>query len=179
MRMPPSVSFSRPVTSALILPRSRNSGRRRLKASAIAPPKAAERDERGERQQPVQVEQMPSAIRRDDAAGELDEAGADQVPDAFGVVHDAGDQDAGLRRVEIAHRQPRDVRLDPPAHVGDRALRGDAEHLRQRERGDRLDERRRPGRERQRHEQLGAALPDHVVDQVLGGGGKDQARRGG
>ena len=40
MRMPPSVSLSRPVTSALILPRSRKSGRSRLNAVAIAPPKA-------------------------------------------------------------------------------------------------------------------------------------------
>jgi hypothetical protein len=39
--MPPRVSFSRPVTSALILPRSRKSGRRRLKAIAIPPPKTA------------------------------------------------------------------------------------------------------------------------------------------
>ena len=41
MRMPPSVSVSRPVTSALILPRSRKIGRSRVKASAITPPKAA------------------------------------------------------------------------------------------------------------------------------------------
>ena len=38
MRMPPSVSFSRPVTSALILPRSRKSGRSRWNAIAMAPP---------------------------------------------------------------------------------------------------------------------------------------------
>ena len=38
MRMPPSVSASRPVTSALILPRSRKSGRSRLKKTAIPPP---------------------------------------------------------------------------------------------------------------------------------------------
>ena len=94
--------------------------------------------------------------RRDDAAGELHEAGADEVPDAFGVGHDARDQHAGLGRVEVADRQPRDVRLDAPPHVGDRALRGDAEDLRQRERRDRLDERRGAGRERQRHQQVRA-----------------------
>ena len=58
MRMPPSVSFSRPVTSALILPRSRKSGRSRLNAVAIAKPNAAERDDVGERQQPVQIEEI-------------------------------------------------------------------------------------------------------------------------
>ena len=50
MRMPPSVSFSRPVTSALILPRSRNSGRSRLNASAMAPPNAASATMREQRQ---------------------------------------------------------------------------------------------------------------------------------
>ena len=41
MRTPPSVSASRPVTSALIWPRSRKSGRRRLNAVAMPPPKSA------------------------------------------------------------------------------------------------------------------------------------------
>ena len=39
MRTPPRVSASRPVTSALIFPRSRNSGRSRENAIAIAPPR--------------------------------------------------------------------------------------------------------------------------------------------
>ena len=41
MRMPPSVSPSRPVTSALSLPRSRNRGRNLANAYAIPPPKQA------------------------------------------------------------------------------------------------------------------------------------------
>src|SRR5256885_1747503 len=41
MRMPPSVSPSRPVTSALSFPRSRNSGRSLVKAYAMPPPKQA------------------------------------------------------------------------------------------------------------------------------------------
>ena len=76
--------------------------------------------------------------RGDEAADELDEAGADEVPDALGVAHDARDEHAGLRGVEVAHRQPHHVRLDALAHVGDRALRRDAQNLRQRERGHRL-----------------------------------------
>ena len=39
MRTPPSVSARRPVTSALIWPRSRKSGRSRLNAVAMPPPK--------------------------------------------------------------------------------------------------------------------------------------------
>ena len=68
---------------------------------------------------------------------------------------------------KIADRQARDVRFDAAAHVGDRALRGHAEHLRQRERRHRLDEGRGAGGERQRHQQVRAPLADHVVDQVL------------
>jgi len=41
IRIPPRVSARRPVTSALILPRSRNSGRSLVKASAIPAPKQA------------------------------------------------------------------------------------------------------------------------------------------
>ena len=95
---------------------------------------AAERaqdDDRDGGQPPVQVEQ--DAKRHDggqDRAGQLHQARADQVPDAFGVGHDARDQDAALRRVEVADGQAHDVRFDVFAHVGDRALRGDAENLR-------------------------------------------------
>ena len=41
VRTPPIVSASRPVTSALIAPRSRNSGRSRLNAVVIIPPNAS------------------------------------------------------------------------------------------------------------------------------------------
>ena len=40
-RTPPIVSVNRPVTSALIAPRSRNIGRRRWNAMVIMPPKRA------------------------------------------------------------------------------------------------------------------------------------------
>ena len=65
------------------------------------------------------------------AADQLHQAGADEVADAFGVAHDARQQDAGLRRIEVAHRQAHDLGLHPLAHVGDRPLRGHAEDLRQ------------------------------------------------
>ena len=102
-----------------------------------------------DRQVPVQPEQHAEPDHRgDEAADQLHQAGADQVPDALGVAHDARHQHAGLRRVEVAHRQAHDVRLHALAHVGDRALRGDAEDLRQRKRRDRLHERGGASRQR-------------------------------
>ena len=129
----------------------------------------AEDDQRDGGQPPVQPEQHAHAEHGgDEAADELHEAGADQVPDAFGVGHDARDQDAGLRGIEVADRQPHHVRLHALAHVGDGALRGDAEDLRQPERGDGLHDGRGAGRERERQQQIGAVLADHFVDQPLG-----------
>ena len=113
-----------------------------------------------------------STHERDDRgehrAGQLHQAGADEIPDAFGVGHDARDQDAGLGRVEVADRQAHHVRLDVLAHLGDRALRGDAEHLRVGERRRRIDDGRRAGGQRQRRQQFPVALLNHVVHQVLG-----------
>ena len=59
------------------------------------------------------------------------------------------------------------MRLDVLAHLGDRALRRDAEHLRVRERGRRIDDRRRAGGHGELRQQLPMALLDHVVHQVL------------
>ena len=67
------------------------------------------------------------------------------------------------------------MRLDVLAHVGDRALRGDAEHLRQDERRDRLHDRRAAGDQRERHQQLCLLLADDVVDQILGRRRQDEA----
>jgi hypothetical protein len=61
------------------------------------------------------------------------------------------------------------MRFHAPAHVGDRALRRHTEHLRQRKRRHRLDERRRAGRRCERHQQVRALLPDDVIDQPLRG----------
>ncbi len=141
---------------------------------------AAERGQerqRDEREPPVQVEQVRE--RRDggdDAAGELDEPGADEVSNAFRVGHDPRDQHARLRRIEVPDRQSRDVRLDAAPHVGDGALRRNAEHLREGVGRDRLDDGGSAGREGQRRKQVGAVLPDDIVDQRLGGPGQDEAR---
>jgi hypothetical protein len=98
------------------------------------------------------------------------------MADAFRVGHDAGDQNARLRRIEIADRQPRDVRLDPPPHLRDGPLRGHAEHLREREGRHRPHERREAGHQSERHQHLGPLLPDDVVDEEFGGCRQDEPR---
>src|SRR6266571_3105618 len=107
MRTPPSDSARRPVTSAVIWPRSRKSGRRRLKAVAMPPP---------------------------------------NVP-----------------RIAIVTS----VSVHVLAHLGDRTLGGDAEHLRVRECRAGIDDRRRARRERERRQQLPVSLADHVVHEVF------------
>ena len=105
-------------------------GTQPLEGHGHAAAEDAQGDDRGERQPPVQIEQVRERRdRSDDAAGELDQAGADEVPDPLGVVHDAREELARLRRVEVADRQPGHVLLDLPPHVGDGALRRHAQYL--------------------------------------------------
>ena len=70
--------------------------------------------------------------RRHDAADQFDQTGADQISQAFDVAHDARDERAGLVGVVEGHRQAADVRLHLAAQVGDHALRGLREKLRER-----------------------------------------------
>ncbi len=63
------------------------------------------------------------------AADQLHQAGANQIAQPIRVVHDARNEHAGLGRIEVTHRQPHDVRLHALAHLGDCALRRDAENL--------------------------------------------------
>ena len=136
----------------------------------------AEDHDRYAREAPVQIEE--DAERDDggdDRSGELHEAGADEVPDPFRVRHDARDQDAGLRRVEIADRQAHHVRLDVLPHFGDGALRGDAKDLGVAERGRRLDECGGADGERDVRQELPPVLCHHFVHQPFGGPGRHQA----
>ena len=100
-------------------------------------------DERDRRHLPVEVEEHAERDDRgDQAADELHEPRADEISNALGVRHHARDQDAALRRVEVADRQAEDVRLELLAHVRDGALRGDAHHLGEPEGRGGLDQRR-------------------------------------
>ena len=98
--------------------------------------------QRDERETPVEVEQHYHGNRRgDEPSGQLDQAGADQVANALGVGHDARDQYAGLRGIEVRHRKSRYVLLHQLAHFGDCALCRHAQHLCQTERRACLDQR--------------------------------------
>ena len=103
---------------------------------------------------------------RDDAAEDLREPGADEIADSFGVVHDARDEHAGLGRVEVADRQALHVLLQPRAQIGDRALRGDAEDLRERVVGDAAEEGHARAHQRQLRQQRDVSFREHVVDRA-------------
>ena len=113
---------------------------------------------------------------REQSARELDEARPDEVSHALDVAHDPRDESARLVRVEVRDREPSDVRLDLSAQLRDETLRGLGQKLRQRERRDPLDERRRDDGAEERQEHLGASLADHVVDQELRRRRKDEPR---
>jgi hypothetical protein len=126
-------------------------------------------DERDHRQLPVQPEQdAETKDRGQESPCKLHEPCADKVPDPFRIAHDARDQHAGLRRIEVANGQMNDMRLNALAHVGDGALRGDAEDLRECEGGDRLYNRRGASGERNRQQELGSVLAEDLVDQPFG-----------
>ena len=68
------------------------------------------------------------------------------------------------------------MRLEPLAHVGDRALRGDAHHLREPERRRGLNQRRDAGGGGEWIEQPDSVLPDDVIDQELRARGEHEPR---
>ncbi len=137
--------------------------------------KQGQHDDADGGQAPVQIEQH---AQRDDGghqpARHLHNAGADEIADAVRVVHDARNQDAGLRLVEVANREPRDVRLHAGAHVGDGLLRRHAQHLRQREGSRRINQGGRPHGEGQRNQELAALMTDDLVDEVFCRGRRNQ-----
>ena len=66
------------------------------------------------------------------AAHEFDQAGADQIAQAFHVAHDARDQGAGFVGIVKGDGKTADVRLHLAAKVGNHALRGLGKELRER-----------------------------------------------
>ena len=135
-----------------------------------------EEPERERREEPVEPEQIAERDRRrEHPANEVDDPRADQVADALGVVHDAVDQHAALRRVEEADREAQDPRLHAATQVGDRALCRHRDHLRERERAGCLQHRRDPRRPCDRREQVESFIPQHLVNDPLGAAGQDQA----
>ena len=115
--------------------------------------KEREDEDGDQREMPIEIQQdAECADGGDDAPRELHEAGAHQVANALRIVHDARDEHAGLRFVEVAHRQAHDMFFDAAPHVGDRLLRGHAQNLRQPVGRERLRD-RRAGRDPGQHRQ--------------------------
>ena len=110
-----------------------------------------------------------------DAPEQLDQARPDEVPDALGVRHDAGEQDARLRLVEEGDLEAADVALDAAPHLGDRVLGGPAEDLGEGKARDGLDQGRPAGGQDDPDEKLALALADDVVEQDLGRARQHQA----
>ena len=69
--------------------------------------------------------------RCEQSANKIHHAGANQVADAFNIAHDARDQRAGAVSIVKRDRQAADVLLHLDAKIGDEALRGNGEKLRQ------------------------------------------------
>lgn len=76
----------------------------------------------------------------EDATDELHEACADEVSDAFDVVHDAGDEGSGLVVIEEPCGQAQELLLHVGAEYGYEALCFDAEQPGEHKRGDCLDD---------------------------------------
>ena len=153
-RTPPSDSVRRPVTSALILPRSRKIGRivanARFNASAKQP------------SEPTAIKVSGALMRsnndqrdagRDQSSGKIHQARSQQIANALHVAHDARHQSAGLVGIVKSNRQAGDVLLHLLAKVGDQALRRFRQQLGQRKRSDALDQRRQQDRQNQRSQQ--------------------------
>ena len=114
--------------------------------------------------------------RGEKAADEFDQAGADEIAHTLHVAHDAGNQHAGLVGVVIGDGQPADVLLHVSAKLGNQALRGFREQLRQGKRSDALDESCAQNREHQGHQLVNVPFADNVVDQIPGRIRQHQAR---
>ncbi len=177
-RMPPSASVSRPVTSARICPRSLNAGRSLANAFVDTNPKPAS----GTRTSAVmiastRIRMNSTTIAVTHAAHQLHQPGADEVPDALDVIHDARHELARLGVVEDPHRQVEHVALHLRAELRDEVLGLHAEQEHERIGRGGLDGDRSAHEPDQRIEQVDVAVADHVVDDVAAGVRQDQARQ--
>jgi len=105
IRIPPKLSPRRPVTSALIMLRSRNTGRKTLNAyrSARQRPKARKR---GAGQSPIDVKQHADRNGGSDNAARIWPSPVRRGCGCLSVVHDPRDKLAALHRIKIRDRKP-------------------------------------------------------------------------
>ena len=117
---------------------------------------------------PVEIKQHHQRAKRtDESANQLNEPSADQIANAFRVVHHARNEHATLRTVEKTHRKANQVCLHIFTQLGNRLLRRDTHNLRQRIRCDRVDQRRAKSDQRNRPEQVVAPVRHHLIVKVF------------
>ncbi len=114
--------------------------------------------------------------RRQQAADKIDQTGADEVTNAFHVAHDARHQHSRLVGIVVRDGEPPNVLLHPASQFGNESLRRFRQSLGQRKRGQSLDDGGGEHHSHERVEQVQVPFSDHVVYQILGGGGQYQAR---
>ena len=110
-----------------------------------------------------------------EAADEFDEAGADEIADAFDVAHDAGNERAGFVSVVKGDGEAADVGLHLAAELGDHFLCGLGEELGESEGSEALDDGGSEDAEDDRGQQIDLVLDGHVVYEIFCGSGKDEA----
>ena len=94
-----------------------------LKAFCRMRPKIEQDGEGDERHLDAELDEVAEGEEcGEQAAEEVDDAGADKVADAFDVGHDAGDEGAGAVLVVEGYGEAADVGLDLHAELGDEAL---------------------------------------------------------
>jgi len=112
--------------------------------------------------------------RGEDATDEVDDTGADEVADAFDVVHDAGDEGAGAVLVVEGDGEFADVLLDLHAELGDEALAGFGEQLGEGVGSNALDERGGEDGADDPGKQSVVVLVEDLIDERAEGGGEHQ-----
>src|SRR6202022_3252824 len=91
------------------------------------------------------------------------------------VAHDAGDEDAGFVGVVKRDGETANVRLNLFTKVGDHALRGFGEQLREGKGGEPLDDGGGDDGKNDGREEMSLSFADYIVDKIFGGGGKNLA----
>ena len=165
------------MTSALIFPRCAENGTDR---SERLVQRDGEAEQKAERQHGHHRADAEEDDHRDaggeQAADQVDQSGAEQVPHAFHVGHDARDQGAGLIGIVERNRKMRDVRLHFFPKFRNQALGRFRQQLGQRKGRDALNDGGRQNDQDQAPQQFDVMFGDDTVDQEFGGVGKHQSR---
>ncbi len=111
----------------------------------------------------------------EDSADEFEQAGTDEVADAFDVGHDARDQGAGAVFVVEGDGQAADVVLNLGAELRDETLAGSGEQLGERVGGDALNKGGSGDGADNVWQQMDLMLIHHVVDEVTRRDGQGEA----